>query len=41
MHREWFEPALARHLDRVAAPEDLWERIQDPRRKKNGVHSAA
>jgi hypothetical protein len=39
MHREWFEPALARHLDRVAAPEDLWERIQNPEnRKKNGVH---
>ena len=37
MHREWFEPALARHLDRVAAPEDLWERIQSPQRKK-GVH---
>jgi hypothetical protein len=37
MHREWFEPALARHLDRVAAPADLWERIQSPKRK-TGVH---
>ena len=23
MHKEWFEPVLARHLDRVAAPEEL------------------
>ena len=33
MHREWFEPALAEHLDRVVAPDELWERIQRPRVK--------
>ena len=40
MHREWFEPVLAHQLDRVAAPEELWERVRNPRvvRKKKGVH---
>lgn len=37
MHREWFEPALSTHLDRVAAPEDLWERIQNSAAKAS-VH---
>jgi hypothetical protein len=31
MHREWIEPALEMHLERVRAPEELWERIQNPR----------
>jgi hypothetical protein len=37
MHREWIEPALERHLDRVSAPEELWERVRNPvvRRKKS------
>ena len=30
MHREWFEPVLAHQLDRVAAPEELWERVRNP-----------
>jgi hypothetical protein len=39
MHREWIEPALERHLDRVAAPEELWERVRNPVvREKKGVH---
>ena len=40
MHREWFEPVLAHQLDRVAAPEELWERVRNPglRRKKERVH---
>jgi hypothetical protein len=39
MHREWFEPVLAHQLDRVAAPEELWERVRNPgvRRKKERV----
>lgn len=39
MHREWIEPALARHLDAVAAPEELWERVRNPRviRKNRNV----
>jgi hypothetical protein len=42
MHREWIEPALARHLDPVAAPEELWERVRNPgvMRKKKGVHTS-
>ena len=39
MHREWFEPALVQHLDRVSAPEELWERVRNPRvRRKKSVH---
>ena len=39
MHREWFEPVLAHQLDRVAAPEELWERVRNPViRKKKSVH---
>jgi len=39
MHREWIEPALERHLDRVSAPEELWERVRNPVvRRKKGVH---
>jgi hypothetical protein len=40
MHREWFEPVLAHQLDRVVAPEELWERVQNPgvRRKTERVH---
>ena len=40
MHREWIEPALAWHLDPVSAPEELWERVRNPRviRKRKGVH---
>ena len=40
MHREWFEPALARELGQVAAPEELWERVNGGRKKifKKGVH---
>jgi hypothetical protein len=41
MHREWIEPALERHLDRVAAPEELWERVRNPQvvvAKRKGVH---
>jgi hypothetical protein len=38
MHREWIEPALARHLDSVSAPEELWERVRNPRViQKKGV----
>jgi len=43
MHREWFEPALAQHLDRVAAPEELWERVRNPAggiKKKRAVHTS-
>ncbi len=41
MHREWFEPVLAHQLDRVAAPEELWERVRNPViRKKKGVHAS-
>jgi len=45
MHKEWFEPVLASHLDRVAAPDELWERIQQPRqmsetRVPTGVNAA-
>ncbi|HLK19507.1 MAG TPA: hypothetical protein VKT81_11135 [Bryobacteraceae bacterium] len=41
MHKEWIEPALARHLDPVAAPEELWERVRNPRviQKKRSVHT--
>ena len=39
MHREWIEPALARHLDPVSAPEELWDRVRNPRViRKKGVH---
>ncbi len=39
MHREWFEPALARELGQVAAPEELWERVRSGRKSfKKGVH---
>jgi hypothetical protein len=39
MHKEWFEPVLAHQLDRVRAPEELWDRVRNPRiRKKKGVH---
>jgi hypothetical protein len=39
MHREWFEPALVQHLDRVSAPEELWERVRNPGvRRKKSVH---
>ena len=31
MHKEWFEPVLAHQLDRVSAPEELWERVRNPR----------
>jgi hypothetical protein len=31
MRSEWLEPALEIHLERVRAPEELWERIQNPR----------
>lgn len=31
MHKEWFEPVLAHQLDRVGAPEELWERVRNPR----------
>jgi len=31
MHKGWYEPALARELSPVAAPDGLWERIQNPR----------
>ena len=31
MHKEWFEPVLAHQLDRVVAPEELWERVRSPR----------
>jgi hypothetical protein len=31
MHKEWFEPVLAHQLDRVRAPEELWERVRSPR----------
>jgi hypothetical protein len=38
MHKEWFEPVLAHQLDRVAAPEELWERVRNPRvEKRKGV----
>jgi hypothetical protein len=41
MHREWFEPALARELGQVAAPEELWERVRNPViRKKKSVHTS-
>jgi hypothetical protein len=43
MHREWIEPALARHLDPVSAPEELWERVRNPASgisKKKGVHTS-
>jgi hypothetical protein len=41
MHREWFEPVLAHQLDRVAAPEELWERVRNPRVvRKTGVHTS-
>lgn len=41
MRREWFEPVLAHQLDRVAAPEELWERVRNPViRKKKGVHTS-
>ena len=41
MHREWFEPVLAHQLDRVAAPEELWERVRNPViRKKKSVHTS-
>jgi hypothetical protein len=39
MHKEWFEPVLAHQLDRVRAPEELWELVRNPGiRKKKGVH---
>jgi hypothetical protein len=43
MHKEWFEPVLAHQLDRVRAPEELWERVRGPRVaarvvKRKGVH---
>jgi hypothetical protein len=41
MYKEWFEPALAGHLDRVAAPEDLWDRIQNPQPRKARVPASA
>ncbi len=31
MHKAWYEPALARELSPVPAPEGLWERIQNPK----------
>ncbi len=31
MRSEWLEPALETHLERLRAPEELWERIQNPR----------
>jgi hypothetical protein len=42
MHREWIEPALARHLDPVSAPAELWERVRNPgvTRKRRGVHTS-
>jgi hypothetical protein len=42
MHKEWIEPALARHLDPVPAPEELWGRVRNPRviRKKKSVHTS-
>lgn len=42
MHREWFEPALARELGPVAAPEELWERVCNPGPRpawKPGLHA--
>jgi hypothetical protein len=30
MSKEWFEPELSRHLGPVKAPEELWDRIQNP-----------
>ncbi len=39
MHREWFEPVLVHQLDRVPAPEELWERVRNPGvRKRKSVH---
>ena len=41
MHREWIEPALARHLDPVSAPEELWERVRNPRIiRRKSVHTS-
>jgi hypothetical protein len=41
MHREWIEPALARHLDPVSAPEELWERVRNPQViRKKGVQTS-
>lgn len=41
MHKEWFEPVLASHLGRVAAPDELWERIQRPRQRNTHVPTGA
>jgi hypothetical protein len=31
MSKEWFEPELSRHLGPVRAPEELWDRVENPR----------
>jgi hypothetical protein len=44
MHKEWFEPVLSQHLDRVVAPDELWDRVQRPARRPRGrisVNAAA
>jgi hypothetical protein len=33
MHREWFEPVLAREMGPVAAPAELWQRIEKAQAK--------
>jgi hypothetical protein len=41
MHKDWFEPVLAHQLDRVAAPQELWERVRNPgvvAKKRKRVH---
>jgi hypothetical protein len=37
MNKSWLEPTLARHLGRMKAPDELWDRVQAPRAQQQEV----